>query len=78
MSADGVVGSGDLTWAVTGKEDLGVVDVVFGSGGGEMGVGSESLAKGAPDLLGVVAGTPGRSHDCVSLYTSDAAAEEEW
>ena len=56
---------GYLTRAVAGSGDLEVVNGVDGGNGGEMGVGSECLAKGASDLLGVMAGTAGRSHDCM-------------
>jgi hypothetical protein len=65
VSSDRFVALGYLTRPVAGAEDFEVVDGVNGGNGGEMGVGSESLAKGAPDLLGVVSGTPGRSHDCM-------------
>ena len=56
---------GCLTRSVAGAEDLEVVDDVVGGDVGEMGVGIETFAKGAPDLLGVRSGTPCRSHDCV-------------
>jgi len=64
VSSDGFTALGYRTRAVADGEDLEEVELVGGGVGGEMGVGSEVFAKGAPDLLGVSAGTAGRSHDC--------------
>ena len=62
-SSDGVTAFGNFTAAVLGGEELKEVDLVGLGDAFEDGVFAVGLAKGHPDLLGLLSGNSGRSHD---------------
>ena len=70
-SSDGVTAFGYLAAAALGGKELEEVDPVGLLDPFEEGVLVEGLAKGHPDLLGLLAGDSGRSHDCTLALFMD-------
>ena len=70
-SPDGLTAFGHFAPATLGGEYLEEVDLVVADNVFENGVLSVVTAKGHPDLLGLLAGDSGRSHDCTLALLMD-------